>query len=116
MSLEKKFTLIQGEGETSKEEKENELQKLVIAHACGTSDRPLWCVYNKNNIHGIGVLYWIHHTKSEEFVARKIASLVSELGGDAVAEKTEWNETLKGAPVYKARIHYDRIENIERDY
>lgn len=90
-------------GDPSREEKEAELDELVDLHACGVEAEPKWCVYGRHykDEGGQGVLYWILPDQESQMVAYKIAKLINQLGGKASAEMTEWNEDLKGKPVYK---------------
>jgi len=51
----------------------------------------------------VGVIHWIKPCAEEEFIARRIAKLENDLGGEVRAEMTEWNESLKIEPIYKRR-------------
>src|SRR3989344_4557648 len=67
----------------------------------GLDIEPRWCVWGSHWNGNVGVLGWIRPGEEDEFAARKLAKIISELGGDARAEKNEWNESLKGGTVYK---------------
>ena len=83
------------------EKMNQDLQSLEWKHSCRRSDKPQWCVYGSNRFgREHGVLYWIQPSQEDEFVARRMAKMISKLGGKARAEKTEWNENLKGRVAY----------------
>ena len=79
----------------------DEYGKMIEKYYCGLDIEPRWCVWGSHWNGNVGVLGWIRPGEEDEFAARKLAKIISELGGDARAEKTEWNESLKGGPVYK---------------
>ncbi len=58
-------------------------------------------------LEGFEVQHWIRPADEDEFIARRIAKLENELGGDMKAHMTEWNEKLKGEFIYKGSgSHY----------
>lgn len=124
-----KFEKIEG-GSGSAGEKNQELAQLIGDYSCGVGFFPEWCVYGQSvdGSHGApptrtgpaqpgradsqsrqGVLFWIRPAPESELRARRIAKLITELGGHATAEKTEWNDTLKGKAVY---YHGENIDFI----
>lgn len=83
-------------GESSPEAKKRELEDLVERYTCAIDSKPPWCVSGKHFNGGAGVLYWITPGLKVESIARRIAQLVTELGGEARAEATEWNSDFEG--------------------
>ncbi len=73
---------------------------LVKEYSCGIDAKPRWCVWGKNSAGDQGVLFWIKPVSQDEDVAHTLAKLMNEFKGQVRAEKTEWNETLSGKPVY----------------
>lgn len=80
---------------------------LTREYACGIDVKPRWCVWGKNFDEGKGVLFWIKPSPEDEFVARRLSKLITELGGHAQAEKTEWNETSNSEPIYRNNTALD---------
>ena len=85
----------------SDREKIKECDALKKEYSCGIDLKPRWCVWGRGFKDDAGVLSWIKPSPEDEFVARRIARLITELGGEARAEKTEWNKTFGGKAVYK---------------
>jgi len=56
-----------------------------------------------------GILHWVRPDAQDESQARRMAELISKLGGYATAEKTEWNPSLNGEPIYSRAEHNDFI-------
>ncbi|MDP3725629.1 MAG: hypothetical protein Q8R36_00350 [bacterium] len=73
---------------------------LVKKYSCGIDAKPLWCIWGKNSAGDQGVLFWIKPASEDERVARTLAELMNKFGGQVRVEKTEWNETLSGKPIY----------------
>lgn len=86
---------------------EHELQRLTYTHGCEPHEKPRWCVYGKNRFGRIEVQHWIRPTDEDEFMARRIAKLENDLGGDMKAHMTEWNPRLKGEPMYRQKQRDD---------
>ncbi|MBU6415080.1 hypothetical protein KGQ34_02475 [Patescibacteria group bacterium] len=98
----KRFEIISGgEKDDSREQKVAEIETLARQYGCSIVERPMRCVWGNDNRGDHGVLYWIKPAEEDEFVAHKIAKLVTEVGGHAKAKMTEWNPELKGEPIYK---------------
>jgi len=87
----------------------DEYKKLRKAVSCGINEKPSWCVYGTDVDGDRGLLYWIRPDAQDESHARRIAELISKLGGYATAEKTEWNPSLKGKPIYKGEESFEFI-------
>ncbi|MBI2108672.1 MAG: hypothetical protein HYT93_00620 [Parcubacteria group bacterium] len=98
-----KFKTIDGEEEPKKHahKTEHELQGLAHEYDCKVGENPRWCVYGRNRFGRIEVQHWIRPVDEDEFIARRMAKMENELGGDMKAHMTEWNENLKGKPVYE---------------
>ncbi len=101
MSEKRKLEHIPGDGEVSYEGDERTLEKLAVEYSCGIDVKPEWCVYGGGHDSASGILHYIKPSPEAEFIARKMAQLTNLLGGHATAEKTEWNPTLEGTPIYK---------------
>ncbi|MDO8516207.1 MAG: hypothetical protein Q7S28_03085 [bacterium] len=97
------------EGEHPAESEQALLEGLIHQYACAIDKEPQWCVYGEGLDGGRGVLFWIKPSDEEEFIARKIAKLVSKLGGNAEAHMTEWNPNLKGKPIEDQEGHLNYI-------
>lgn len=80
-----KYEHIHGDGEYSYEQKERELNELIEKYACGMDEKPRWYVYGKNYDGGFGILFWIRRGEEDEFIARRFASVINRLGGNAQA-------------------------------
>lgn len=88
-------------------ERLKEYRSLTWEYGCGIDVEPRWCVWGYGLDRGRGVLFWIKPMPDDELIAHRIAKLINELGGKARAEKTEWNETLKGTAVYEKNSTLD---------
>jgi hypothetical protein len=101
MEQERKFEVISGVKEVPDEARLDEIERFAEDYACGIDQKPKWMVWGVSPDGGRGVLYWVRPVEGDEFAARRAAKLVTELGGSATAEMTEWNEDLDGLPRYK---------------
>ena len=82
-----------------------ELRLLENGYECELAEKPRWCVYGKDQNQGKEkVVYWIRPLSNDEFVAHRMAYLLSHTGGTAKAHMTEWNENLIEEPVYGAKL------------
>lgn len=88
------------ESERPAESEQALLDSLIRQYACGINLKPEWCIYGENARGDRGVLMWVKPSESQEFIARKMAQLVTMLGGSAKASMTEWNPDIKGTAVY----------------
>lgn len=110
MSEKPKLEKVETRGETSSVVDERVLNRLAMEYKCGPEEEPEWCVWGKGPTdRETHILYWIKPVLEGELVARKIAQLNNLLSGNATAEKTEWNPTLKEKPAY-----YNDPEYLER--
>lgn len=66
----------------------HERNVLAQAYACGIEDNPEWCVSEISPTGEERVLHWIRPSIEAEFVAMRVARLVTALGGSAAAKKT----------------------------
>ncbi|MBI2047749.1 MAG: hypothetical protein HYT27_01280 [Parcubacteria group bacterium] len=76
---------------------------FVSRYTCEVKDKPRWCVWGKNSVGDMAVLFWIKPVQNDEAVAKRLAEIIVEFNkgkGGVRAEKTEWNETLEGEPIY----------------
>ncbi|MBI2108931.1 MAG: hypothetical protein HYT93_01965 [Parcubacteria group bacterium] len=73
---------------------------LIKEYSCDVDAHPRWCVWGKNTVGTYSVLFWIKPVYQDERVAIKISELMNGFGGETYAEKTEWNKTLEGEPIY----------------
>ena len=69
-------------------------------YTCEKIEKPRWCIWGKNTSGEYAVLFWIKPDKYDKDIAHKLAQIMTEFGREVYAEKTEWNETLEGEPIY----------------
>jgi len=93
----------------TQEDIRSEYKNLRSSVACSIAEEPQWCVYGTDVDGGRGVLYWVRPSTNSEREARRLAELISQLGGYATAEKTEWNRSLEGEPMYQTKKATDFI-------
>ena len=70
-----------------------EKEVVARAYACETDAEPEWCVADNTSAEGEErVLHWIRPSIEAEFIALRIARLVTALGGSAMAKQTKWHQ------------------------
>ncbi|MBI2047875.1 MAG: hypothetical protein HYT27_01935 [Parcubacteria group bacterium] len=100
------FKFIEGGGQAPERENvQEELRLLENGYThCTLKDKPRWCVFGEDNTGYSEVIYWIQPISNDEFVAQKLARLLSYVDNRHIsAQMTEWNQNLKDEPVYRTK-------------